>query len=135
LHEPAAAYGAAAEASLLSKATATPEPWSHPWLDQLGLCYHRAVAEKIRARPDLLRIAIDNIDRWLSQNDYPSGPRKALLEWRGILVSASQNEIVERMLDPSEAGHQRRQNTPFAGILSDEERKQIREKYEQATTR
>jgi len=30
------------------------------------------------------------------------------------------------MTDPSEEGHRRRQSTPFAGILSDEERRAIR---------
>src|SRR5260221_47742 len=128
MREPAPAYGPPAEA-------AATEPWSHPWLDQLGLQYHRAIAQRITAQPALLQIAIGNIDRWLTQNDYPPAPRQALLEWRAFLASEPLERIVDRMTDPSEKGHERRQNTPFAGILTDRERKQIRERYEQATTR
>jgi len=36
---------------------AAPEPWSHPWHDQLGLLYHRAIAEKIRREPELVETA------------------------------------------------------------------------------
>ncbi len=116
-------------------ASAAPEPWSHPWLEQLGLRYHRAIAQKIRKRPQLVQSALANIDRWLTRNDYPPGPRRALLEWRGFLTSASVEEVVSRLIDPSEQGHQRRQNSPFAGLLTDAERRAIREHYEQATTR
>ena len=128
MHELAGAYSPPVE-------PAAPEPWSHPWHDQLGLRYHRAIAEKIRRQPELRGVAIENIDRWMARNDYPPGPRRALMEWRDFLVSASVDQIVERMTDPSERGHQRRQNTPFAGILSDTEQKDIREQYEQETTR
>ena len=128
MREPAASFVPSAETS------AAPEPWSHPWLDQLGLRYHQAIAEKIRTRPQLIQTAIANIDRWLARNDYPPGPRRALLEWRDFLTSASVDEVVSRLTDPSELGHQRRQNTPFAGVLTDEERRAIRERYEQATT-
>ena len=127
MREPAAAYGTPLEA-------VAPEPWSHPWLDQLGLLYHRAIAEKIRRDPDLRNVAIGNIDRWMARNDYPPSVVRALHAWRDLLTSASLEELVAIMTDPSERGHQRRQNAPFAGILTEEERRRLRDDYEKTTT-
>jgi len=105
---------------------AQPPPWSHPWLDQLGLRYHQAIADKLRANPALRQVAIDNIDRWLARNDYPLSVQQSLLQWRDLLTRAPLEELIEQMLDRSEAGHQRRQNTPFPGILTQGERRAIR---------
>ncbi len=135
MHEPAAAYGPPAEAASPPTGTAAPEPWSHPWHDQLGLLYHRAIAEKIRHQPELRSVAVANIDRWMARNDYPRSVVRALLRWRELLEGSSVEELLDAMSDPSEQGHQRRQNTPFAGILTQDERRRIRDDYEKATTR
>ena len=119
MREPAAAYGP-------SPATAAPEPWSHPWHDQLGLLYHRAIAEKIRRQPALLEIARDNLRRWLAAEPDVI-PSQARREWQRILASEDVTEIIRIMTDPSEVGHRRRQSTPFVGILTDEERRAIRD--------
>src|SRR5947209_13298561 len=102
MREPAAAYRPPTE-------TATPEPWSHPWLDQLGLLYHKAIAEKIRREPELRSVAVANIDRWMVRNDYPPSVVRALLKWRELLTGPSVDELLDAMGDPSEQGHQRRQ--------------------------
>jgi len=116
-------------------ASVTPQPWSHPWHDQLGLRYHRAIARKIRAHPDLRSIAVENIVRWTARNDYPASVLRALQHWRGLLTLPPLEELLAALTDPSERGHQMRQNTPFAGILTAEERRRIRDNYEKATTR
>ena len=131
MHDPTAAYGAPAETT----GPAIPEPWSHPWHDQLGLLSHRAMAEKIRLRPELRAVAIENIDRWMARNDYPASVVSALPFWRDLLSKAPVEELIAAMTDPSERGHQARQNTPFAGLLTQEERRRIRDDYEKATTR
>ena len=119
MREPAAAYGAPAQA-------AAPEPWSHPWHDQLGLRYHQAIAEKIRREPALLEIAKENLRRWLAA-EPEAKPSRARREWQQILASEDLAVIVRIMTDPSEDGHRRRQSTPFAGILTPEERRAIRD--------
>ena len=48
-------------------------------------------------------------------------------EWQRILDSESVEEIIRLMTDPTEEGHRRRQSTPFAGILTLEERRSIRD--------
>jgi hypothetical protein len=128
LRESSASYAPPAE-------TATPEPWSHQWHDQLGLLYHLALAEKIRVCPELCNVAVENIDRWLSRNEYPASAVRALMAWRDLLTKAPLEQLIEAMTDPSEQGHQVRQNTPFAGILTQQERRQIRDQYEKATAR
>lgn len=108
------------------------EPWSHQWHDALALAYHFAVAEKIAIQPELRSVAIGNIDLWMARNDYPPSAARALLWWRDLLVNASVQELIAHMNEPGETGDQRRQNTPFAGILTPEERLSIRQKYETA---
>lgn len=118
MRERAAAYGPPAEA-------VAPEPWSHPWHDQLGLIYHRAMAEKIRRDPALLDIARENLRRWLA-GEPETRPSQARREWQQILALEDIAQIIRIMTDPSEEGHRRRQSTPFVGILTPEERRTIR---------
>ena len=115
-------------------AATTPEPWSHPWHDQLGLRYHQAIADRILANPDLRRVAVENIDRWIARNDYPPSVLTELGRWRQLLTTAPVAELLTAMLDPTDHGHRMRQNTPFAGILSQDERRRIRDEHEAATT-
>ena len=109
------------------------EPWSHPWHDELGLLYHLAMAEKIRRRPGLLEVAKENIRRWIAAEPQTQ-PSRARLEWLEILQSKSVQEILEIMTDPSQEGHRRRQSTPFAGILTDQEAERIRDELLTATS-
>ena len=119
MREPAPAYGAVPKG-------AVPEPWSHPWLDELGLRYHQAIAEKIRREPGLLEIARENLRRWLTAEPEAT-PSHARREWQRILAFEDVPEIIRAMTDPSEEGHRRRQSTPFPDILSNEERRAIRD--------
>jgi hypothetical protein len=36
---------------------------SHQFLDYLALAYQRAIAEKLRRDPQLMRVAFDNLER------------------------------------------------------------------------
>lgn len=126
MHEPGAASSPPAEAAGSPTSAANPEPWSHPWHDQLGLLYHRAMAEKIRGQPALLEIAKENLRRWMAA-EPASRPSQARLEWQRILQDATAEEIIRLMTEPTEEGHRRRQSTPFAGLLTPEERQAIRD--------
>jgi hypothetical protein len=126
IHEPTIASEVPVENVSRPAVTAMPEPWSHPWHDQLGLLYHRAIAEKIRRQPSLLHIAKDNLSRWMSAEPEAT-PSQARREWQLILNSNNIPEIIRLMIDSSEEGHRRRQSTPFAGYLSLEERNALRD--------
>ena len=120
MREPSASYPKGAEP------VARPEPWSHPWHDQLGLRYHEAIAEKVRRQPALLEIARENLRRW-SAAEPDVTLSQARREWQRILDAGDVADIIRLITDPTEEGHRRRQSTPFAGILTPEERRAIRD--------
>jgi hypothetical protein len=55
---------------------------------------------------------------------------KALQEWEEIISEGSLEEILGKLVEDTEDGRRRRQSSPFSGILSPAERREIFEKYE-----
>jgi hypothetical protein len=51
-------------------------------------------------------------------------------EWLDLLDSSSVEQLPELLVDEGENGRRLRQSTPFAGILTKEERRRILEKHE-----
>jgi hypothetical protein len=98
---------------------------SHQWIDQRSLALHAAVAAKLEAHPQLLDVARRNLERWLQQN-----PATALREWRRILDSTPLPEVVALLRSSSEEAARLRQSSPFAGLLTTEERRAIMGAYE-----
>jgi hypothetical protein len=85
----------------------------HRRIDERSLAMHRAIADKLRRRPELLVIARENLDRWQKQAGR-SGPY--LDEWRQIL-DRPLDEILRLIGQPDERMTAMRQSSPFAGIL------------------
>jgi hypothetical protein len=87
------------------------------------------IADKLAAadagtRAALLRIPLDNIDRWLA-NGY-SAPHR-LEQWRQIVLQALASaegfeDLLARLRDPSETAQRLREFGPFAGVLTAAER-------------
>jgi hypothetical protein len=98
----------------------------HDWVDERGRALDAAVAEKLRANPGLISRALENLDRWERQR----GPEPAYVEWRQILRNSSSGEVISLLLDDSERADRLRQSSPFAGILSQDERLSIFRRYE-----
>src|SRR5487761_2153454 len=90
---------------------------------------HELVADKLEqaepaARQALLRIPLDNIDRWLA-NGYTAPHRPE--QWRQILQRAQTTpdgfEALLRLLrDGSEPAQRLKDFAPFAGVLTRQER-------------
>ena len=73
---------------------------------------------------EVIRIAQANLDRWLASESFASGPeRGALLEWKRILDRCSPGEIRAIITEDTDEGQRLRSSSPFAGVLSAEERK------------
>ena len=91
--------------------------------DRFSLSLHQRVAEKLRADPaQVLSVANENLDRWLSKNGFASGPeRRALLEWKAILEGSSTFEIESIITADNDEGQRLRSSSPFAGVLSENE--------------
>ena len=98
-----------------------PRPPAHPVTrdQKRSLFLHAAIAEELKNRPiEVVEIARRNISRMRSRNP---GAWKLLDEWEQI-VEGTTDEIVARMLDPSDRGQNLRQVTPFAGVLTPTQR-------------
>ena len=96
------------------------------FVDRYSLVLHRAVAEKMLTNEDgVLRIARENLERWLGSESFSSGPeRRALLEWKQILDARPTNEIRMIITSETDDGQRLRSSSPFAGVLSLKERKE-----------
>ena len=85
---------------------------------------HDMVADKIERDPSLLRIPIENIDRWIAHGH--TAPHR-LEQWRQIIHCAQQSpesfrELLALLRDHSEATERLRDFAPFAGVLTAAER-------------
>lgn len=98
---------------------------SHPPLgrreERISYELHRLVAEKIAENPaPVLAKAAENLQRMLLR---PRGSQAAgwVQEWKQLMAD-DPTELVEAMLRTDEGSIDLRQMTPFAGVLSQEER-------------
>lgn len=90
--------------------------------DRVSYELHRAVAEKIREDPEpILDKARTNLQKMASRrrDAYSEG---WVEEWSTLVNDGDLRRLVEGMLRPDERGNDLRQMTPFAGVLSEEER-------------
>ncbi len=105
-------------------------PYSdHSRLDERSLALHRLVAEKVRAAPALLDKARENLRRW---QEAGAGASPALAEWAQILAAPA-GQVVALLAERSERATRLRQSSPFAGILTEEERRAVYESYSART--
>ena len=91
----------------------------HRLAERRSLELHRAVATRLRARPELLQIARRRVSSWLTQGGRPyaqgwaerlDGPFDELLRW---------------LTEDTEEARAFRQASPFAGVLAPDERWRI----------
>ena len=102
----------------------------HEILDDRSLEMDRVIAEKIRANPKLIQIALANIERWLANPDYSESGREAALEWKRIIENSPVGVLATLLESSSEEARRLRQSSPFCGILTPDERQAIFRKYE-----
>lgn len=102
---------------------------SHLWIDRRSQALHEAVAAKIEARPELLDAARANLARWISRT-----PNGALLEWKDLLERLSVGERVALLRSEDETAARLRQSSPFAGLLTPEERQAVLRRHDPRRT-
>ena len=100
----------------------------HQRIDRRSLALHRAIAEKLRAHPELIEIARDNLERWSKKGGHSQPYWDA---WREILKRPLP-EVLELIQEESERMMAMRQATPFAGVLDPKERWAIYTQFEAA---
>ena len=82
---------------------------------------HELVADKLEREPGLLRIPLENIDRWIANGH--TAPHR-LEQWRQIMLRAQQSpeglhELLALLRDRSQETERLRDFAPFAGVLVD----------------
>jgi len=91
---------------------------SHETIDKRGLAYATAIVEHIESDPaqQAVKRAQERCKRWLKEV-----PSQDLLVWEALL-SRPWTEIKKSLLERSEHGNRLRQNNPFCGVLTHQER-------------
>jgi len=101
----------------------------HRRVDERSLAMHRLVARKLLADPALMDRARDNLRRW---QESDGGPKPALAEWERILQGPA-DQVADFLAERSERAIRLRQSSPFAGVLTEAERRAIYESYSART--
>jgi hypothetical protein len=106
----------------------------HIRIEERSIALHFAVADRIRKNHKLMREAEQNLQRYLQQS-FSEGktPTRSLLEWQELLENKSLEEFLEFIVSDSERARRMRQSSPFAGIISPQERWRIYEAYRLGT--
>ncbi len=89
--------------------------------DRISFELHKAVADKLRVTPDqVLRVAHMNLER---MKNVPRSPYAEgwIREWE-TLLAGDPDKLVDVMLGTGDRANDLRQVSPFAGVLSQDER-------------
>lgn len=96
----------------------------HPEIDRRILERHKLTVAKIDADPSLIEIAVENLKRWMALQ--PGRPKLCNVEWMEIIETKPWSEIRKMLLEESDEGQRLRSSSPFAGILTEQERSSVR---------
>lgn len=102
----------------------TPPPAysSHRLAEARSLAMHTLIAERIARDPRTLDIARRNLERWAER--WGEQRPRWLHEWQA-LMGRPWPDIAALISEPSERAARLRQSSPFAGVLTPEERRRI----------
>jgi hypothetical protein len=107
-------------------AALSPGLLKHRIIEARSLAMHCLIARKIEADRRLLAAARRNLEKWIVR--YGEGTPRALEEWREIL-DRPWPEIAALITDAGESAARLRQSSPFAGVLTPAERRQVYEAF------
>lgn len=94
----------------------------HRVIDARSLALHCRIVGKIDADRSLLDIAKRNLGAWSARHE--DAPPRYIAEWQRIL-ELPWRQVAATMTEQSENAIRLRQSSPFAGVLTPAERKQI----------
>ena len=103
----------------------------HRRIDERSLAFGRAIAARLPRYPEHVTHAQATLGRWL--NGCSDNVRPALMEWQAILDGTVEG-IIEILTATDERAIRLRQSSPFAGILSNQERNGILRAFETQET-
>lgn len=90
-----------------------------------SLWLHRALLGPLMLDPArVLQIASENIARWKPQQRVDGMATRYFQQWEEVIDSGV-DAVAEVFTSQDESSNELRQNTPFAGVLTDDERRQV----------
>jgi len=93
--------------------------------EEKSLRLHQALLTPLLSEPTaVIAKAHDNLDRWTRMHRPDGMTVRYFEEWKRVL-DRGLDAIVEVMLSSSEEAKELRQNSPFAGVLPDDTRRQV----------
>lgn len=110
----------------VTSATLSPGLLKHRVIEARSLAMHCLAAQKISDDPRRLDAVRGTLAGWRSR--YGGSVPAALDEWRGIL-DRPWPEIAALITDPGESATRLRQSSPFAGVLTQSERRRVYEAF------
>jgi hypothetical protein len=93
----------------------------HRLAEERSVAYHRAIAERLRERPEILLKARQRVQDWLTSS---ANPPFTAVKWAAILAS-DMSSIQAFLVERSELADELRHSSPFAGAVSPQERWRI----------
>jgi hypothetical protein len=99
----------------------------HEYQDRVSLELARRVASELSRRPELIQHARDNLARWSERNKDAPGLLRCYREWQDILERPLA-EVVGILTAENDLSRRLRQNSPFTGILSVEDVREIKDR-------
>jgi hypothetical protein len=106
---------------------------NHSRIDEVSLSMARRVVERLRACPELINVARENLSRWQQRNADSPSLLRCYAEWQAILDRPLE-EVFTLLTAETHEGQRLRQNSPFAGILSPKEVWEIKSRYRHAAS-
>lgn len=103
---------------------------SHAVVDRINAAQDRLIASKLGRNRRALRIARENLRRWMARDGRKVRP--VFREWDRILDRLTPAEIANFLRSDTPMARRLRQSSPFAGVLTEAERRTIRQKHEKA---
>ena len=88
-------------------------PNPHAQIDAENRERDRRTAAALRANPDLVRVAQQNLRRWLSAENR--APHPALVEWQAVLDFLTVAELADFLEGRTPKAERLRQSSPFIG--------------------
>lgn len=98
-------------------------------IDQVNAAQDRLIAAKLRRDPRVLRLARSNLRRWSAADG--TRVRQVFREWHAVLYRLTTRQIANFLCSDTPMARRLRQSSPFAGVLTNSERRSIRQKHEE----
>jgi hypothetical protein len=102
----------------------------HTRIDARNRELHEVIATKLRQNPVLILQVRDTLRGWIEITDESDRSRSALLEWQRRLDTQSLEQLIEFISSEDEEACRLRQSTPFVGLLTEDERLAVFQRYE-----